>query len=125
HRGQSSDMLRKLTIEQHSFPLNAPFRISRGTKLVADVVSVTLSAAGHTGRGECVPYPRYGESTASVTAQIESVRDALCAGMGRDELLWRLPAGAARNAVDAALWDLAAKCSGIAVHAQLVHAATT
>ena len=84
-----------------------------------EVLVVELQQAGRTGRGECVPYPRYGESVASVTAQIESLRQALADGMGRDALQWRLPPGAARNALDAALWDLESRLAGMPVAARL------
>ena len=112
-------MLRELNIEQHSFPLRVPFRISRGVKRAAEVVTVELHQAGKTGRGESVPYSRYGESVASVMNEMELLRRQLVAGMGRDELQAQLPPGAARNALDAALWDLEAQLSGVPVWAQL------
>lgn len=112
-------MLRALTIGQRSFPLNAPFRISRGVKRAADVVTAELRQADCTGRGEAVPYARYGENAESVLAQMESAREALDAGMGRDELQARLPHGAARNALDLALWDLESKLTGVPVAARL------
>src|SRR3546814_7569940 len=68
-----------------------------------------------TGRGEGVPYPRYGESTASALAAIEAARGAIEAGATREEIQRIMPAGAARNAVDCALWDLEAKISGQSV----------
>jgi L-alanine-DL-glutamate epimerase-like enolase superfamily enzyme len=70
-----------------------------------------------TGRGECVPYARYGETVAGVTAAIEAMRVALVGGLARQALQAAMPAGAARNALDCALWDLAAKASGTPVHA--------
>src|SRR5690606_28685411 len=106
HRGQPALMLRELTVRHCSFPLVAPFRIARGVKHVAEVVLVELRQGSATGRGESVPYARYGESVESVMAQLESVRADVAAGMGREELQARLPAGAARNALDSALWDL-------------------
>ncbi|MGH8198818.1 MAG: N-acetyl-D-Glu racemase DgcA [Steroidobacteraceae bacterium] len=112
-------MLRTLNLRQRTLPLRSPFRISRGVKLAAEVVTVELDQAGCVGRGESVPYGRYGESMASVMDQIESQRSAMCAGMGRDELQARLPAGAARNALDAALWDLEAQLGHIPVWQQL------
>lgn len=112
-------MLRELTARHDSLPLKAPFRISRGVKYAADVVTVELKQAGCTGRGESVPYPRYRESVASVLDEMESLRKDLCAGMGRDELQARLHPGAARNALDAALWDLDAQLTRVAVSAQL------
>lgn len=112
-------MLRALNIRHRSLPLRWPFRISRGAKHAADVVTVKLEQAGCTGRGESVPYARYGESVASVLGELESLRHDVCAGMGRDELQARLAPGAARNALDAALWDLDARLCGIPVWAQL------
>ena len=112
-------MLRELIIEQRRFPLAAPFRISRGVKHHADVVTVELRQWQHAGRGEAVPYARYGESVASVMEQIERLRPQLSAGMGRDELLAQLPAGAARNALDAGLWDLESQLSGVPVWLRL------
>lgn len=112
-------MLRELTVEERRFPLAAPFRISRGVKHNADVVTVELRQGEMTGRGEAVPYARYGESVASVMEQMERLRPQLRAGMGRDELLAQLPAGAARNALDAALWDLESQLSGVPVWLRL------
>lgn len=112
-------MPRELNTLHRRLPLRSPFRISRGVKLAADVVTVELDQAGSVGRGECVPYGRYGESVASVMAQIETQRDLICADMGRDELQARLPAGAARNALDAALWDLESQLSHVPVWKQL------
>lgn len=112
-------MLRELTIRHRSLPLNAPFRIARGVKHAADVASVELREGDCVGRGESVPYARYGESMATVLDEMEAQRKDLCDGMGRDELQARLLPGAARNALDAALWDLQACRSGIAVWTQL------
>jgi L-alanine-DL-glutamate epimerase-like enolase superfamily enzyme len=112
-------MLRRLSVQPRSFPLHSPFRISRGVKTAADVVTVELEQASCVGRGESVPYARYGESVAAVIAQVESLRDELAAGMGRDELQARLGAGAARNALDAALWDLESRLTRVPVHSQL------
>ncbi|WP_210766299.1 N-acetyl-D-Glu racemase DgcA [Salinicola sp. MIT1003] len=102
----------KLSVEAQVFPLAEVFTISRGSRSEARVVVVTLSDGAHAGRGECVPYAHYGESVDSVIAQIESMRDALAQGMDRLELQSRLPAGAARNALDCAFWDLEAKSAG-------------
>jgi L-alanine-DL-glutamate epimerase-like enolase superfamily enzyme len=87
--------------------------IARGAKTEAVVVVATISQGSATGRGECVPYARYGESTESVVARIEGLRSAIEAGLDRFALQTLLPAGAARNAVDCALWDLDAKIAGI------------
>ena len=105
-------MSRILHAQHDSFPLNRPFRISRGVKNVAEMVTVTIRDGDRIGRGEAVPYPRYGESPATALAAIEGVRALIEKGAGRAELLRALPAGAARNAVDCALWDLEAKLSG-------------
>jgi L-alanine-DL-glutamate epimerase-like enolase superfamily enzyme len=112
-------MLRELTIEHRRFPLVAPFRIARGVKHAADVVTVELHQSGKRGRGESVPYGRYGESVASVIEMMEALRTELTAGMGRDELQARLPAGAARNALDVAMWDLESQLSCVPVWTQL------
>jgi L-alanine-DL-glutamate epimerase-like enolase superfamily enzyme len=112
-------VLRALNIRHRTFPLRTPFRISRGVKVAADVVTVEIEQAGRIGRGESVPYRRYGETMASVMDQVETQRDALGAGMGRDELQGRLPAGAARNALDAALWDLESRLTHVPVWEQL------
>jgi len=92
------------------FPLADAFTISRGSRTEARVVSVSISDGEHSGRGECVPYARYGESIDGVIDTILEIADGL--DLDRDRLQQRLPAGAARNAVDCALWDLQAKRSG-------------
>jgi L-Ala-D/L-Glu epimerase len=104
---------RGLHIAVERFPIAGRFVISRGAKTAAVVVVATLTEDDVRGRGECVPYARYGESVESVVAQIEAWRSAIEAGAGRDDLQKALPAGAARNALDCALWDLEAKRSGI------------
>lgn len=100
---------------QESWPIRGTFAISRGSKTSAEVVTVSLQQDGHTGRGECVPYARYGESIDSVISAIESVRRELQAGADRAALQQLLPAGAARNAIDCALWDHEAKAAGVRV----------
>ena len=102
-------MRRDLFVETERFPIAGGFAISRGTKTHAEVVTCALMQDGKTGRGECVPYGRYGETIESVMSSIESMRQALSDGISRHELLAAMPAGAARNAVDCALWDLEAK----------------
>lgn len=104
--------MRTLSARSDSFPLVAPFRISRGVKTAADVVTVEIAADGHVGRGEGVPYPRYGETIESALAAVETVRGALEAGAGRAEIMALMPPSAVRNAVDCALWDLEAKVAG-------------
>jgi L-alanine-DL-glutamate epimerase-like enolase superfamily enzyme len=108
-------MLRELIVQPRSLPLNAPFRIARGTALAAEVVTVEISQGGQTGRGETAPSKRYDQSVAGVIDEVENLRDPLCAGMGRDELQARLSPGSARNALDAALWDLEARLTGVPV----------
>jgi L-alanine-DL-glutamate epimerase-like enolase superfamily enzyme len=97
-----------IAVTADTFRLARTFTISRGSKTEARVLTVRITRGGVTGWGECVPYARYGETLESVTAQIES----LAAGISRQDLQTALPPGAARNAVDCALWDLAAKQSG-------------
>jgi len=97
-----------ITVQRDSFKLAQVFTISRGSRTQADVITVTLRQGSHSGRGECVPYARYGETADSVEAQIKS----LPAAFSRAELQNLLPAGAARNAVDCAYWDLEAKQAG-------------
>lgn len=105
-------MPRTLSAQHDRFALNRPFRISRGTKTAADVVTVSIREGDVVGRGEAVPYPRYDETIVSVLAGVEQVRPLIEQGGGRTELMCALPAGAARNAVDCALWDLEARLSG-------------
>jgi len=102
-----------LSVSIERFPLKVPFVISRGAKTEAAVVAVTLADGAAAGRGECTPYARYGETPDSVAAAIErlcGVPDALAS---REALAAALAAGAARNALDCALWDLEAKASGV------------
>jgi L-Ala-D/L-Glu epimerase len=106
---------RTLDITVLAAPLQAAFTISRGAKTVAHTVLVTLHEGDTRGRGECVPYARYQETTASVVAEIEALRVDLEAGLSREALQSRLQAGAARCAVDCALWDLEAKLTGVPV----------
>lgn len=102
---------RTLRVAIESWPLAEPFVISRGAKTEARVVTVTLAQNGIEGRGECVPYARYGENPESTAAQIE----AAGAPASHGELLRLLPPGAARNALDCALFDLEAKLAGVPV----------
>ena len=98
----------KLAATVERFPLAEVFTISRGSKSEAAVVTVEARAGAHRGRGECVPYARYGETLESVVAQIEGLPE----GVDRAALQGLLPPGAARNAVDCALWDWEAKQAG-------------
>ncbi|MDG1824919.1 MAG: dipeptide epimerase [Henriciella sp.] len=95
-----------------SSPLKAAFAISRGSKSTAETVMVELNDGKHIGRGECVPYARYKESRVSVVAQLTGIQKEIENGLSREDLQRRLPAGAARCAVDCAMWDLEAKQSG-------------
>jgi L-Ala-D/L-Glu epimerase len=108
-------MVLKMEITVERWPIAGTFTISRGSKTEAAVVVCTLTDGGFVGRGECVPYARYGESLDSVCAEIEKLRDAMADGVTRDDLPGLIGAGAARNAVDCALWDLEAKRTGTSV----------
>ena len=103
----------RLTCTTETYPIAGRFVIARGAKTEARVVVVTVDDGHAVGRGECVPYPRYGESVESVVAAIEEIAPALSRSPERAALQALLPAGAARNAVDCALWDLEAKRSGV------------
>ncbi|RYG89473.1 dipeptide epimerase [Loktanella sp. IMCC34160] len=96
----------QITVTPNTFRLARVFTISRGSRTEAKVLTVRADHEGATGWGECVPYARYGESLDSVTAQIEGFSGRWC------DLQEELPAGAARNAIDCALWDHAAKWKG-------------
>ncbi|CCK14606.1 L-alanine-DL-glutamate epimerase [Cronobacter universalis NCTC 9529] len=100
--------MRSVKVYQEAWPLHSPFVIARGSRSEAVVVVVELEEEGVRAVGECTPYPRYGESVASVMAQIMTVVPQLEAGLDRAGLQKLLPAGAARNAIDCALWDLRA-----------------
>lgn len=105
-------MGRSITVRSESFPLARPFAISRGVKTAADVVVVEISDGKTSGHAECVPYPRYDETVDGVIAEIEAVVPALESGADRGAINATMSAGAARNAVDCALWDFEAKASG-------------
>ena len=102
-------------ITRESWPIRGSFAISRGAKTTADVILVELTRDGVIGRGEGVPYRRYGETLDSVEEALSDLRDHVEEGLDRPELQMLLSAGAARNALDCALWDLNAKLSGIPV----------
>ncbi|NWH08268.1 MAG: dipeptide epimerase [Alphaproteobacteria bacterium] len=106
---------RILRIAAETFPIAGAFRIARGAKTQAHVIRVEIEEDGAVGRGECVPYGRYGETIESVTAAIAGLGEAVAAGLTAESLQSSLPPGAARNALDCALWDLEAKISGIPV----------
>ena len=110
-------MLRHLDATHDRFGLSTPFRISRGVKTAADLVTVTIGQGGSIGRGEAVPYARYGEGIDTTLAAIRAIAPQIAAGATRADLAALLPAGAARNAVDCALWDLEARLAGPSVAA--------
>jgi L-alanine-DL-glutamate epimerase-like enolase superfamily enzyme len=110
-------MLRHLDVADDRFGLSTPFRISRGVKTAADVVTVTIAEGHVTGRGEAVPYARYGEGIEDTIAAIRAIAPALADGACRRDLATLLPAGAARNAIDCALWDLESRLVGRSVAA--------
>jgi L-Ala-D/L-Glu epimerase len=104
--------LRKVTLEQSYLPYRHPLAISRGVVTGETVIAVAIHEEGASGRGEACPSVRYGETPASALADIKRLVPALQGGLDRTELQERLPPGAARNAVDCALWDLEAKRAG-------------
>jgi L-alanine-DL-glutamate epimerase-like enolase superfamily enzyme len=104
--------MRQLAVRAESWPIAGTFTISRGSKTAADVVVVEIREGAHVGRGECVPYPRYDETIAGAIAAIEALRPQVERGLDRAALQTALKAGAARNAIDCALWDLEAKRAG-------------
>jgi L-alanine-DL-glutamate epimerase-like enolase superfamily enzyme len=108
-----------VTIRIESWPIAGRFTISRGSKTEARVVVVTLSDGTFRGRGECVPYPRYGETPEGVAAALEAMKGPVEAGLDRRALQEAMPAGAARNALDCAFWDLEAKRAAMPIHALL------
>jgi L-alanine-DL-glutamate epimerase-like enolase superfamily enzyme len=97
------------------WPIAGSFTISRGAKTEAVTVVAEVSRGGHTGRGECVPYPRYGETPEATLAALQSMQEPLSAGLDRTTLQASMPPGAARNALDCALLDLEAKTAGCRV----------
>ncbi|HEY6830962.1 MAG TPA: dipeptide epimerase, partial [Pseudolabrys sp.] len=105
-----------LSIAVERWPIAGSFTISRGAKTEAVVVVAELGDGKARGRGECVPYARYGETVETVTASIEAMRPQLAAGLTRIGLQSAMPPGAARNALDCAFWDLEAKRAGRPVY---------
>lgn len=101
-----------LSAKIETWPIRGAFTISRGSRTEAQVVVATLSDGAHMGRGECVPYARYGETPESVIAQIEGQMSAIADGLDSNLLQDAMPPGAARNALDCAFWDLDAKSAG-------------
>ena len=105
-------MTRTLCAHAENWPIAGSFATSRGARAEAQVIIAEIGDGEFAGRGECVPYARYGESVAEVLATIEALAGEIAAGAGRGELQQLLPAGAARNALDCAFWDLEARCAG-------------
>ena len=105
-------MTRTLSVHAETWPLKGAFAISRGSKTASEVVVAEIADDARVGRGECVPYPHYGESVGGVVAAIENQSSAVAGGLDRIGLLDLLPPGAARNALDCALWDLETKITG-------------
>ena len=101
-----------LAVRRESWPLRQAFSISRGTRTASEVVVAEVIDGEHTGRGECFPYAHYGETVEGVMELAQSQADAIAGGMDRAGLQSALPPGAARNAVDCALWDLDSKRAG-------------
>ncbi|AWN52104.1 N-acetyl-D-Glu racemase DgcA [Methylobacterium sp. 17Sr1-1] len=107
----------RLATAVERWPIAGTFTISRGSRTEAVVVTATVTDGTVTGRGECVPYARYGETVEGVRDLIDRQAEALASGLTRRELAGRMPAGAARNALDCALWDFEAKRAGRPAHA--------
>jgi len=106
----------QITATSDTFRMDGEFVISRGSKTEAIVVTVEITDLEFAGRGESVPYQHYGETIESVLDQIDEIRPSIEAGITPQELQNRMPPGAARNAVDCALWDLLAKKDRLPVH---------
>ena len=113
-------MRRYLEATTEVFPVAGSFTISRGSRTEVRVVVCSIGQDGIKGVGECVPYTRYGESIEGVMADIQAVSDVISNGLDRQELQHIMKPGAARNAVDCALWDLEAKLSGKTVASTLL-----
>lgn len=105
--------VRTLSARAHAWPLKEPFAIARGVRTEARVLIVELRERGRVGLGEAAGVAYHGETVETMLAQIEAVRAAIEAGCDRQQLIALLPPGGARHALDAALWDLEAKCSGV------------
>jgi L-alanine-DL-glutamate epimerase-like enolase superfamily enzyme len=105
-------MAESLTVAVERWPIAGGFTIARGTKTEAVVVVASVTRGGFTGRGECVPYARYGETVDGVVQALQDQADAIAQGADRSDLLRSMPAGAARNALDGALWSVAAQAAG-------------
>src|SRR5438105_1873030 len=105
----------KLTARIERWPVAGAFTIARGAKTHVDVVVAEIADGDHVGRGEGTAIYYHGESAETVVAQVQAQANAIAAGLTRAQLQNCLPRGAARNALDCAMWDLAAKKSGLPV----------
>jgi L-alanine-DL-glutamate epimerase-like enolase superfamily enzyme len=103
--------MRRIEVQRETWPLKNKFTIARGTRTEISVIIVKIADGDLVGRGECFPHSRYGESLESVESQIASLSESIEAGLSRQKLLTTLAPGAARNAIDCALWDLEAKAA--------------
>ena len=112
--------MRKLEVTTESWPIAGSFTIARGSKTKADVVVVTLTENGLTGRGEAVPYARYHETVPQCVAALEAAHSKIIGGNSRSEIAALALPKAAQNALDCALWDLESKASGMPAW-QLAH----
>ena len=110
--GITATMVRTLSARTERFPVRGSFVIARGAKTHVDVAVAVVRDGAHTGQGEATAIYYRGETADSVAAAVLAQADAVAAGASRADLLGLMPAGAARNALDAALWDLEAKVSG-------------
>ena len=109
---EAHDRPEGLQVAVERWPIAGGLRISRGSKTEAVVVVATVRRAGRVGQGEAVPYARYGETVEGVVEALQAQAGAVAGGLGREELRHRMPAGAARNALDCALWALEARLAG-------------
>jgi L-alanine-DL-glutamate epimerase-like enolase superfamily enzyme len=109
---EAAGALISLEVRQERWPIAGAFTIARGAKTEAEVVVAEIAERDVRGRGECVPYARYGETVEAVADQVRALQGDIAAGLDRRRLQARLPPGAARNALDCALWDLEAKLTG-------------
>ncbi|MDO1584559.1 N-acetyl-D-Glu racemase DgcA [Rhizobium oryzicola] len=109
-------MRRNLKATKESYPIAGSFTISRGTRTEAHVVTCTIEEDGMVGHGECVPYARYGETIEGVIAAIDAMAAPINEGLTRGQLQHAMKAGAARNAIDCALWDLECKQANKPIH---------
>lgn len=108
-------MQRNLSVAVEHYPIAGSFRISRGVKTQATVVTCAIREGGKEGRGECIPYGRYDETVEGVSKAIAEMGDQVSAGIDRLNLMEAMPPGAARNAIDCAMWELEAQLTGCRV----------